>query len=82
MVTLFCINVATTCLFAQADVEGVGGTSGQLSSHQLQCLRWLQVNVVRSPGERLTAKQLRDLGRTVGDDAVSHSPTEPLVASP
>ncbi len=82
MMTLFFSIVATARLCMQADVERDDAASGQLSSRQLQCLRWLHVNVVEIPGKRLTRKQLRELQHTVGDDAVSHTPTEPLVASP
>ncbi len=69
------------CLCMQPDVERDDGASGRLSSRQLQCLRWLQVNVVEAPATSLTTQQLQELRDAVGDDVVSCPPIEPLAAS-
>jgi hypothetical protein len=67
------------CLCMQPDVEGDDGASGRLSSRQLQCLRWLQVNVVEAPATSLTTQQLQELRDAVGDDVVSCAAAMPLV---
>jgi hypothetical protein len=64
----------------QLAVEAVGETRRGLSSRQLQCLRWVQVNVVQAPGTSLTTQQLLELQHAVDDDEVSRPPTEPLIA--
>jgi hypothetical protein len=65
----------------QSDEEGDDGTGEELSSRQLRCLRWLQVNVVEAPATSLTTQQLQELRDAVSDDGVSLCPTEPLDAS-
>ncbi len=62
-------------------MERDDAASGRLSSRQLQCLRWLHVNVVEAPATSLTTQQLQELRDAVGDDEVSCPPTEPLAAS-